>query len=72
MNSSYPYTFGFFSGVLSVFDMGGTLQEKNMTSITKGLSFDMQQLSDDQSILVSDYKKATAKAIQENFGDDFE
>lgn len=72
MKSFYPYTFGFFSGVLSVFDIGAALQKKNIISIAEGLNADIQRLSDDQNTLINDYKKTTDRVIQENFGDGIE
>lgn len=50
MRRSYPFTFDFFSGALSAFDIRPTLLQEN-DPLSKGLSHDMQQLSNDQYAL---------------------
>lgn len=47
------------------------MQEKNITPLTRGLSFDMQQLSSDQEKLFADYKKATDQ-LSKKFKDSLE
>lgn len=68
----YPYITGFFAGAMSIFDIGGTLPEGFVNPLSKGLGFDMRQLSDDQTTLTSDYQKASDRIKQEFFGDHFE
>lgn len=72
MKTSYPYTSNFFDGALSAFDIGATLQNKKIIYTARGLSFDIEQLSDDQIALIADYKKATDKIMQEYCGDNIE
>lgn len=71
MKSSYPCRFGLLEGALSAFDIGATIQ-KHTDPLTRGLDFDMQQLSNDQNALTTDYQKASDRLTQDIFGDRFE
>lgn len=71
MKHPYTYTFGFFAGALSVFDIGA-IQGNNVSSQPRGLIFDMRQLSNDLEALSLDSEKATDRIKQELFGDHFE
>ncbi len=52
------YDFDLSWNILSVFDIGGTMQEKNGSSLSNGLDYDMEQLFSDQTLLFKDYRKA--------------
>ncbi len=72
MKITYPPRFGFCASILSVFDIGGTIQEKSITPLSKGLEFDMQQLSNDQNALKTDYQKAYDQLVNEILGENRE
>lgn len=68
----YPYRFDSYSGALSAFDLGASMQENNIVPLTRGLLFDMQQLSNDQQTLIIDYKKANERVMQDFLGNKIE
>lgn len=64
MKHSSQFSSEFYSAILSVFDIEGTL--RNIRYPTTRLEHDMQQLANDQSKLICDYQKSKEQLNSED------
>ncbi len=66
MNFRGPsHNFDVFLSMLSIFDVGGVLYDRNNVSLSQGLENDAAQLLQDQNALCKDYRKVCDRLSQE-------